>query len=263
MPYLDVPGTTLYYEDEGAGEQPLLFLHGWGTSARVWGAQLPEFVRDHRVVTLDWRGCGRSGRPATGNTMAGVLDDLSVLIDALRLVRPVVIGSSLGAAFATELAVRSPELVGGAVAVDGPAYWPSQGIDVARIEHDLRTDRAASIAEWVVNWFAPGTSPALVDWTVRQILDSGTYIDEHLTAFASYDPRPRLGELRVPIHYIHGALDTQPPVAVAKTCAALTPGAGVSVIEGAGHLPHQERPAEFNGALRAALGNMMSAIAVA
>lgn len=45
MPYLDVPGTTLYYEDEGAGDRSLLFLHGWGTSARVWGAQLPEFVR--------------------------------------------------------------------------------------------------------------------------------------------------------------------------------------------------------------------------
>jgi non-heme chloroperoxidase len=180
--------------------------------------------------------------------VAGVIDDLSALIGALELRRPIVVGSSLGAAFATELAVRDPELVGGVVAVDGPAYRPSQGIDVARIGRDLSTDRAASVAGWMVRWVAPGASPALV----RQILDSGTYIDEH---FATYDPRPRLGGLRVPIHYVHGALDTQPPVGVAHACAALTPNTGVSVIEGAGHLPHQERPAEFDAALRAALGN--------
>jgi pimeloyl-ACP methyl ester carboxylesterase len=63
MPYLDVNRTTLYYEDEGAGPA-LLMLHGWGTSGRVWGGQLPDLVTDHRVVTLDWRGCGRSARPA-------------------------------------------------------------------------------------------------------------------------------------------------------------------------------------------------------
>ncbi len=43
MPYLTVDDTQLYYEDEGAG-QPLLFLHGWGTSGRAWGAQQAELV---------------------------------------------------------------------------------------------------------------------------------------------------------------------------------------------------------------------------
>ncbi len=41
MPYLQVNGTGLYYEDYGAG-QPVVLLHGWGTSGRVWGGQLPE-----------------------------------------------------------------------------------------------------------------------------------------------------------------------------------------------------------------------------
>ena len=175
-----------------------------------------------------------------------MFDDLTALIGALGLERPIVAGSSMGAVFATEL-------VGGAVVVDGPGHWATEGLDLAKVDHALRTDRAPSIASWVVKWFAPGTSPALVDCTVRQILDSGAYIDEHFRAFADYDPRPRLSGLRVPIHYIHGAVDTQPPVSVAYACATLTPGAEVTVIEGAGHLPHQERPAEFNAALRAVL----------
>lgn len=110
MPSLDVNDTTLYYEDEGTGPA-LLFLHGWGTSGRTWGAQLPDFTRDHRVVTVDWRGCGRSARPVRGNTTSGVVSDLVALIGALRLDRPVVVGSSIGGVFATELALRRPELV--------------------------------------------------------------------------------------------------------------------------------------------------------
>ncbi|GGR27529.1 alpha/beta hydrolase [Streptomyces netropsis] len=259
MTYVDVNDTTLYYEDEGAG-RPLLLLHGWATSGRVWGAQLPDLVRDHRVVTLDWRGCGRSARPARGNTIDGVVADLVALVGALRLDRPVVVGSSIGGVFATELGARHPELIAGVVSVDGPAYWPSTMPELlgGPVE-GLRRDRAGTVAGWVSEWYAPGTHPALIDWTVRQVLDSGVYVDGQLPAFTSYDPRPLLPGLRVPVHYIHGELDTQIPLDVARTCAALTPGAEVSVIAGAGHLPHQERPAEFNAALRAALALMPSA----
>ncbi|MEV6608753.1 alpha/beta hydrolase [Kutzneria sp. NPDC051319] len=247
--FVDVDNTKLYYEDEGAGPV-LLFLHGWATSGRVWGAQLPEFVATHRVVTLDWRGCGRSDRPAHGNTLDGVLADLVAVIERLGLDRPIVVGSSIGGSFATELAVCHPELISAAVSVDGPAFWPSTGMPLAQLRSDLRDDRAGTFAGWVPRWFAPGVEPALVDWTVRQMLDSGVYIDEHFDGCLTYDPRPVLPGLMAPIHYIHGELDTEIPVAVAEECAALTPGASVAVIPGAGHMPHQEDPAAFNAALR-------------
>lgn len=72
MPYLKVNGTGLYY---GAG-QPVVLLHGWGTSGRVWGGQLPDLARDYQVIAVDWRGCGRSARPAEGNSIAGVARDI-------------------------------------------------------------------------------------------------------------------------------------------------------------------------------------------
>jgi pimeloyl-ACP methyl ester carboxylesterase len=249
---IEVDGTTLYYEDTGSG-RTLLFLHGWGTSGRAWDAQRAAFAADHRVVTLDWRGCGRSGRPPDGHTIGGVVDDLVALVPRLGPDRPVVVGSSIGAAFATELALTHPDLVGGVVAVDGPAFWPSLGMDVTDLRARLAADRAGFLAEWVPRWFAPGAPPDLASAAIAEIRRAGVEIDGQFTAFATYDPRPALPRLAVPIHYVHGALDTEIPVAVAHECAARTPGARVSVIDGAGHMPHQERPDAFNAALRAAL----------
>ncbi|MEU6993353.1 alpha/beta hydrolase [Streptomyces sp. NPDC046465] len=251
MPSLDVNDTTLHYEDEGTGPA-LLFLHGWGTSGRAWDAQLPAFARGHRVVTVDWRGCGRSAHPARGNTVADVVDDLVALIGALRLERPVVVGSSIGGTFAVELGARRPDLVAGVVPVGAPGYWPSARAQ-AELVAALRRDRAGTVADWVPTWFAPGTAPALVDRTVRQILASGVHIDEHQVSAHLYDPRPALPGLRVPVHYIHGELDPAIPVEVARACAALTPGATLGAITGSGHMPHQEFPDRFNAALRAAL----------
>ncbi|MFF9896423.1 alpha/beta fold hydrolase [Streptomyces longispororuber] len=259
MPSLDVNDTTLHYEDEGSGPA-LLFLHGWGTSGRVWDAQVPDFARDHRVVTVDWRGCGRSARPRWGNTTAGVVADLVALIDALRLDRPVVVGSSIGGTFATELGLLRPELTAGVVPVGAPGYWPStRPQDQAGLLTRLRRDRVGTVTAWVPGWYAPGTAPALIDRTVRQILGSGVHIDEHQDAARRYDPRPALPGLRVPIHYVHGELDAAIPLEVARTCAALTPGAGLSVVAGAGHMPHQELPGRFNAVLRSALATVTAA----
>ncbi|MFD6938338.1 alpha/beta fold hydrolase [Streptomyces goshikiensis] len=73
---------------------------------------------------------------------------------------------------------------------------------------------------------------------------------------ADYGPRPRLGGLRVPVHFLHGELDTEVPLKVPRECAALIPGAGLTVIEGAGHMSQQDQPERFNTALRAALASM-------
>lgn len=251
MGYAEVNGTRLHYEDEGTG-RPLLFLHGFGTSGRVWGAQLPEFVRDHRVVTVDWRGCGRSDRPASGNDTATVIADLAALIGLLGLDRPVVVGSSMGAVFAVELALRHPELVGGAVSVDGSAHWVSLGFPLGDLLDGLATNRAGTVADWVPGWFRPDAPAALARWTVRQILDSGVYIDAHLREAVTYDPRPRLPGLRVPVHYVHGEL-SHIPVEISRECAELSPGAELRVVPGVAHMPHQERSGEFNGVLRGLL----------
>lgn len=251
MPTIDVDTTQIHYEDAGAG-RPLLLVHGWGTSARVWGAQLPDLARDHRVVALDVRGCGRSGHPADGNTIARNARDLLALSEALGLDRPVVVGSSIGATFAIEAALADPDALAGVVCVDGPGHWAAEGMRelIDELLVALVRDRPAALEGWVPNWYGPAVGPGMAAW---KILDSGTHIDALVAESGHYDPRPRLPDLAVPVTYVHGRLDAEIPVAVAEQSAALVPGGELVVLEDAGHMSQQEQPAAFNAVLRAAL----------
>jgi pimeloyl-ACP methyl ester carboxylesterase len=62
VPKQPVNDIELYYETAGQGE-PLLFVHGLGSSGRDWEEQVPFFAERFRVVTADLRGHGRSEKP--------------------------------------------------------------------------------------------------------------------------------------------------------------------------------------------------------
>lgn len=254
MPYATVNGVMLFHTDTGAGA-PVLFLHGWGTSGRAWDAQVADLSADHRVITVDCRGCGRSEHPSTGNTTRTNVEDILALIEHLDLERPLLVGSSLGATFALETALRAPERVAGVVSVSGPGHWPSQGMANAlrSLISSLAVDRAATVANWVPKWFGPTAPVEPVRQTVRQILESGRFIDELFTEAMSHDPREALPGIAVPVAYLHGRYDSEIPLEVSRTLAALTPYGTFHVIEQAGHMAHQEQPAAVNALIRAAL----------
>lgn len=254
MPYATVNSIELFYEDHGTG-QPLILVHGWGTCGLVWSAQQEEFARDHRVVTPDWRGCGRSGRPASGTTIGDCADDVLALAGTLGLDAAVLVGCSAGAAIVLEAARRAPSSVRAVVAVDGPGYWPAEhkAEPLGELRRALRTDRAETVRQWVVDWYGPLADPSLPEWTTRQILDASESIDEILTDAVRNNPRDTVGKLTVPAVFVHGVLDAEIPCEVSQTLAELAPYGEAHLMEESGHMPHVEQPAEFNALLRSVL----------
>ena len=63
MPQVTRDGLSLYYEQEGRGDPPLLFIHGWCCDHTFFQPQVDYFKARHAVTTLDLRGCGHSDRP--------------------------------------------------------------------------------------------------------------------------------------------------------------------------------------------------------
>lgn len=117
--YADVNGLHLYYEVHGEGE-PLVLLHGGMLSIELsWSELLPELASTHEVVAVELQGHGRTADVDREITPAALASDVVALLDHLGLDSAHVLGHSMGAAVAIELAVSHPERVRSVVPLSG------------------------------------------------------------------------------------------------------------------------------------------------
>src|SRR5262245_38321616 len=83
MPKLRVSNFDLHYTEAGRGD-PLLLIHGLGSSSRDWERQISVFAEHFHVIACDLRGHGQSDKPAAPYVMRDFADDLASLILSLR-----------------------------------------------------------------------------------------------------------------------------------------------------------------------------------
>lgn len=141
-PYRDCM-TVLHVRDHGGpddGDRPvLLLLHAASRSLADWDAVAPHLTAGHRVLAVDLPGHGRSA--ATSWSFGAVLSDLDETLGALGVSGAVVpVGHSLGGMVAALYAAERPDLVSGAVNLDGfwwgtPAQYP--GLDAGEVTRRL------------------------------------------------------------------------------------------------------------------------------
>ena len=117
MPKIRINDINLYYEIYGKGD-PLLFIHGLGSSTRDWEAQTAYFAKHYKVIVFDLRGHGKSDKPSGAYTIPLFEEDTAVLIKALKLGKVHLTGISLGGMVALQLTVNHPELVKSLVVVN-------------------------------------------------------------------------------------------------------------------------------------------------
>ncbi len=126
MPVTDVLGSTMYYEEEGAGGTPLVFLHGNPTSSRLWRRVLCLIGGPGPRHAPDLIGMGRSGKPAVPYRFADHARYLDAWFDALGLNGVVLVGHDWGGALAFDWAARHPGRVRGVAFIETivrPMSW--------------------------------------------------------------------------------------------------------------------------------------------
>jgi len=122
-------GVEIYYEATGQGT-PFLFLSETACDGAVWSLyQVPEFSRDHRVVTFDYRGTGLSGKPSAKYSTDMFADDAAAVLDHLGVEGAVVCGHSMGGRVAQLLALNHSRKVSKLIlASSGAAHPGDRGI---------------------------------------------------------------------------------------------------------------------------------------
>jgi esterase len=226
----------LYYEEHGSGE-PILCVHGAGSSTLLWSAAIARLAQLGRVIAYDRRGCSRSERPEPyqRTSVREHADDAAALLDALDATPAIVIGRSYGGTVALDLAIRYPDRVRALVALEGDApralapntaAWLdglAERLDTAEVPGELLIDEI----------FEPGAWAAIPD-ELRQVLtENGPALRAEVCGEWWLDADP--AALRRPALLViadDSRLELREP---SEALAAALPGARLARV-GGGHL---------------------------
>lgn len=240
----DSAGVRIRYFEQGAGE-PVVLIHGFTRSAATWATSgfTADLARDHRVIALDCRGHGRSGRPADptayGSHMA---DDVIRLLDRLNVDAAQIVGHSMGGRIALRLAASRPDRIRSAVLIaSGGTFIPKTGeADPMPIETVARSlesgggfgplfkailpsDRSLSRWQlWLLDRAIAATNDARVLAAVARSYVGLTVSDAELAT------------LPVPVSVVVGSADPYQSAVTALT--RRIPSLQAVVVEGATHL---------------------------
>ena len=271
--YVERDGVKVHYEVFGAGEPTVLLLPTWSIiHARHWKMQVPYLARHCRVVTFDGRGNGRSDRPSEpiAYREEEFAEDALAVMDATGTERAVLVSLSRGAERSLLLAASHPERVDKMVFI-APALPlpPVVPRNRAAQEFDQRRDEYVDWGKWNRHYWLRHYEDFLefffsqaftephstkqredaVGWGLET--DAKTLVATQLAPRLADEQGVRevLSRIGCPVLVIHGRDDAIRPWESGARLAELANGT-LTVLDGAGHLPHARDPVKVNLLLR-------------
>ncbi len=260
MPLINLDDIELYYEIHGVGD-PLLLIHGLGSSSRDWEMQVDVFAQNYQVITLDVRGHGKSGKPPGPYSIPLFTEDTAKLLKTLRVSPAHILGISLGGMIAFQLGVFFPEVVRSLIIVNSTpeliAHTLKDWLGIWQRLLIVRFLGMRKMGEVLGNRFFPNQDQEelraifVERWAEN---DKPAYL-EAMKAVIGWSVTNRLGEIRCPTLVI-GADGDYFPTAEKEVYVKRIPGAKLVVIEDSMHALPAEKPGEFNRTVIAFLSGL-------
>jgi pimeloyl-ACP methyl ester carboxylesterase len=244
-------GATTGARIAGSAGPALIFVHGVGSTAAIWDAQLQAFSSGFRCAAIELRGNGALADPSPALiSREGFATDVLAVADLRGFDRFTIVGCSLGGVVAFELWSRVPGRIEAMAIVgsfarypDGDAYAASiaQGV---REAGDMRTFAKARVGRM-------NLPPQRVDETIEQMACKSVpcYLAATQATWTG-DYRDILASIDVPVTVLCGENDTIAKPALSREIAEGIPGTRFALVEGAGHVANADAPERFNALLR-------------
>ncbi|MBI1682526.1 alpha/beta fold hydrolase [Caulobacter hibisci] len=242
--FIQIGDAKLAYETCGQGQTTLVLLHDGILHKAAFDAAWPALCQRYKVVRYDRRGFGAS-TPAAAPYQT--IKDLEAVITALKIERPVLVGSSAGSGLAVDYALAHPDGVARLVLV-GPfvaGFKPSAGF-IARGLKLMALFKIGDIEGAARDpYILTKDADAQRKWVVDQLKAHPGNIGANQKERFAVDAKPRLAEIKVPTLILVGEVDIDDVQDQAKALEAALPDAKRVVIPGSGHFLYLERPEAF------------------
>ncbi|MCY3690949.1 MAG: alpha/beta hydrolase [Chloroflexota bacterium] len=248
MPYVNLPGVDLWYEDTGGDGVPVILLHAATGTTDCWVHQLPAFTTaGFRCIAYDRRTWGRS-RPTDDAVQPGYQgDDLNGLIENLGLEQCHLVATAAGGITGIDYALSHPERVRSlAVANTIGGVQDKEYLDV---QHRMRPPEIQNLPEHLRE-LGPSYRGADPEGTARWVdIEHASRPYGRLPAQPVREPITygRLATMRVPTLVLSGQADILAPPLLMRMLAAHIPTSRFATLEDVGHAGFWERPEVWNG----------------
>ncbi|WP_341962905.1 alpha/beta hydrolase [Pseudomonas sp. RC10] len=253
MPYFERNGCSLHYQEFGQGS-PVLLVHGLGSSAQDWEYQIPALVGQHRVIAVDVRGHGRSGKPRERYSIPGFSADIKALLDHLQPGPVHLVGLSMGGMIGFQLAVDHPQLLKSLTIVNSAPEVKIKSLsDVRQFAKRWLLARVFSM-EAIGKALGKNLFPKPEQADLRhKIAKRWAQNEKHaylasFSAIVGWGVQEKLSRIQCPTLVVTAKYDYT-PVALKEVYVRLIHEAKLVVIEDSRHATPLDRPEEFNRAL--------------
>ncbi|KAA3435953.1 alpha/beta hydrolase [Rufibacter hautae] len=177
--YAEVNGVTLHYVEGGQGE-PLVLLPGWPQTWWSYHKVMPLLASRYRVIVVDIRGMGSSGKPADGYGKKGMAKDIFELVQHLGFGEVNIAGHDIGAHVAFSFAANYPESTSRLILLDTP--HPDEGMYrlpmLPMAELSPQRQEGHAYPWWVAFNQVKGLPEQLLQDRMRHVLD---YVFKHVS----------------------------------------------------------------------------------
>jgi pimeloyl-ACP methyl ester carboxylesterase len=253
----------IYFEEAGEGI-PLICLHTAGSDGRQYRAVLNDaaITRSYRVIVFDMPWHGKSSPPAGWEkedyrlTAASYADLIMTFTRELGLVRPVVMGCSIGGRIVLHLALEHARSLRALIGLQSAAYV-ERYYDAAWLNHaEVHGGQACgAIAYGLMSPVSPEAQRWETVWHYMQG-GPGVFTGDLFFYQGVGEVRDRLGAIDTslcPLYMLTGEYDYSASPRDTEMAAARIRGAKVTIMKGLGHFPMSEDPEAFLGYLRPVL----------
>jgi pimeloyl-ACP methyl ester carboxylesterase len=197
-------GVMLAYEDLGAGEPPLLLVHGWGTERSLFAPLATWATQAHRVVAVDLCGFGESDAPVRDYSIATHADDLAFLCERLGLAAAVVVGHSMGGIVALDFAARYRAHVAATVLLEAMVVAPDVIEGLRPVLAGVRSpDYRQFVARLITYLTGPAFDPERRSRLVRGVQECPQHVlVAAMEAIIAFDSAAAAARVTSPLLYV-------------------------------------------------------------
>jgi pimeloyl-ACP methyl ester carboxylesterase len=246
MPCIDIRGTRLHYLEQGSGK-PIICFHSTPASAEFYRPQLEHFGNKYRVIAVDLRGHGESGKPRGQYRISAFLDDYIELFEKLELEDFILVGCSVGGIVAQLYALEHGGCLRGLVLIGSPCS--RRGRDVAGFHRAVKEQGWEAVVRRLVDkQLHRSASPDVKEWAVKEYLKTPLYVreQEEEALLGEIHHTERVQEIRVPTLLVAGESEEPEIYQQMEFMSSRIPDAEWHVVKNAAHMPNFEQPVEFN-----------------